>query len=423
MCIGVDIADISRFENASEEFLNKCFTEDEKKLFEGKNTSQRIASNFASKEAFSKALGTGIRGFSLKDISVLRDALGKPYFVFSDNITKILDEMGVSDVELTISHDGGNAVAVVFIKQCEKVKNANKYIAKTDFESDEIITYSCVKSAIKPRKSETHKGDYGKIFIVAGSKGLTGAGIMASKAALRSGGGLITLGCCESLNSIFETTLHEVMTLPLADNGISLTKSCADEIIRKANQSSVIAFGCGLSNTPDIYNILKKIIREVNVPIVIDADGINALARNINILKSAKAPVILTPHIAEFSRICGLGIDEINSDIKNIAADFAKEYCVTLVLKGHNTLVAESDGKIKTNILGNPGMATGGSGDVLTGIIASFVGQGISDAALCGVYIHSLAGDISALEKGEYGMTPGDIIENIPYAIRSIHKR
>ena len=423
MCIGVDIADISRFENISQDFLDKCFTDDEKKLFAGRNASQRIASNFASKEALSKALGTGIRGFSLKDISVLRDTLGKPYFVFCDNVLKILSEMGVSDAELTISHDGGNVVAVVFLNQCEKIKNANKYISKTDFESDEIISYSCVKSAIKPRESETHKGDYGKIFIVAGSKGLTGAGIMASKSALRSGGGLITLGCCESLNSIFETALHEVMTLPLSDNGASLTKICADEIIRKANESSVIAFGCGLSNTQDIYNILKRIIREVNVPIVIDADGINALSRNINILKSAKAPVILTPHIAEFSRISGLGIDEINSNIKNIASEFSVKYNVTLVLKGHNTIVATSDGKVKTNILGNPGMATGGSGDVLTGLIASFIGQGISGAALCAVYVHSLAGDIAAGEKGEYGMTPTDIIENIPYAIKSICKR
>lgn len=423
MYIGVDIADISRFENVSEEFINKCFTEEEKKLFTGKNCLQKIASNFASKEAFSKALGTGVRGFSLKDISVLRNELGKPYFVFSQNILKLLDEIGILDVELSISHDGGNAVAVVFMKQNEKDKIVSKCISKTNVEEDDIITYNYVKSAIVPRDSKTHKGDYGKIFIVAGSKGLTGAGIMASKAALRSGGGLITLGCCESLNSIFEVALHEVMTLPLADNGVSLTKDASDKIIEKANDSSVIAFGCGLSNTPDIYNILKKIIREVNVPIVIDADGINALSRNINILKSAKAPVILTPHIAEFSRICGLSVDEINADIKNIASDFAKKYNVTLVLKSHNTIVAKSDGTVKTNILGNPGMATGGSGDVLTGIIASLVGQGISNAAECGVYVHSLAGDICAEEKGEYGMIPGDMIENIPYAIKHIYKR
>lgn len=423
MYIGVDIADIKRFENASEEFINKCFTEEEKMLFTGKNIAQRIASNFASKEAFSKALGTGVRMFSLKDISVLRNGLGKPYFVFSRNVSNILDKMGVSDVELSISHDGGNAVAVVFMKVCEKDRIVSKCIAKSYVENEEVITCDYVKSSIAPRDIKTHKGDYGKIFIVAGSKGLTGAGIMASKAALRSGGGLITLGCCESLNSIFEVALHEVMTLPLADNGVSLTKENADKIIEKANESSVIAFGCGLSNTPDIYNILKKIIREVNVPIVIDADGINALSRNINILKSAKAPVILTPHIAEFSRISGLSVDEINRDTKNIALDFAKKYNVTLVLKSNNTIVAKSDGTVKTNILGNPGMATGGSGDVLTGIIASFVGQGILNAAECGVYVHSLAGDISAEEKGEYGMTPTDIIENIPYAIKHIYKR
>lgn len=417
MLIGIDIAQISRFENIGEAFIKKCFNEDEIPLFKGVKAAERVAANFAAKEAFSKALGCGVRGFELRDISVLRDNLGKPYFKFADNVSAILSLLGAQRVEITISHDGGLAVAAVAVKISAKERELATAVSKTDTDDKNIITYNTVKSSILPRKANTHKGDYGRIFIVAGSKGLTGAAIMASKAALKSGGGLITLGCPDSLNSIFEIALHEVMTLPLADNGVSLSKDCADNIIEKANNSSVLAFGCGLSNTKDIHSILKRILREVEVPVVIDADGLNALSKNINILKTAKSPVVLTPHIAEFARLSGYAVEDINADREKYAKEFAAKWGVTLVLKSERTLVVDSTGNVCENMLGNAGMATGGSGDVLTGVIASFIGQGIENAVQCGVYIHSLAGDISANDKGHYGMTPTDIIENIPYAI------
>lgn len=423
MLVGVDIAEIARFENISDAFLSKCFTADERELIIGRKAAERAAAGFAAKEAFGKALGTGVRGFDLADISVLRDELGKPYFRFSHNVKALLSRMGVSGVELSLSHDGGAAVATVLIEQSDKGKHFSRIIRKTDTKDSGVISYDMVSSSVLPRRKETHKGCYGRIFLVAGSKGLTGAGIMASKAALRSGGGLITLGCPESLNDIFEISLHEVMTLPLADNGSSLSKDCADIIIEKSNKSSVIAFGCGLSDTRDVYSVLKRILREVEVPVVIDADGLNALSRNINILKTAKAQVVLTPHIAEFSRLSGLTVDEIMADRAGCASEFASKWGVTLVLKSDRTMVAHSDGTVRENLLGNPGMATGGSGDVLTGVIASFVGQGIDNAVECGVYVHSLAGDMASCDKGEYGMTPTDMIDNIPYAINLICRK
>ncbi|MBR2476511.1 MAG: NAD(P)H-hydrate dehydratase [Clostridia bacterium] len=295
-------------------------------------------------------------------------------------------------------------------------------IAGTDTGDAGVISYGRVKKSILLRKDETHKGDYGRIFIVAGSKGLTGAAIMASKAALRSGGGLITLGCAESLNSIFEIALHEVMTLPLPDDGKAITRYSADAIVDKASKSSVLLFGCGLSDTQDVYSVLKSILRNVHIPVVIDADGINAMSRNIYILKTAKCPVIITPHMGEFSRLTGLSAEDIMADKERIASEFATEYGVTLVLKSHETIIAHSNGKVRRNVLGNPGMATGGSGDVLAGVIASFIGQGLEHAVECGVYIHSLAGDMAAVDKGEYGMIPTDIIENLPYAIKHIVK-
>lgn len=420
MFIGIDIAKISRFENMSESFVKKCFNEEEAILFKGKKASASAAANFAAKEAFSKALGTGVRGFELTDISVLRNELGKPYFKFSSVVAELLASVGISDVQLTISHDAGVAVASVLVVQNKNVDAANRVAQKTKTDDLGIISYNDLKKSIKRRKSDTHKGDYGKIFVVAGSKGLTGAGILASKAVLRSGGGLITLGCCNSMNTIFEVCLHEVMTLPLDDNGINLSKNCTDKLIEKANSSSVLLFGCGLSQSEDIYGILEQVIRNTKVPMVIDADGLNALSKNINILKEAKAPVILTPHLGEFSRLSGLSVDEISSNMSDVASAFAVNNNVTLVLKSNQTVVAKSDGSVKKNILGNSGMATGGSGDVLAGVIASFVGQGIENAVQSAVYIHSLAADIAAEDKGDYGITPTDIIENLPYAIKYI---
>jgi len=420
MLIGVDIAEIARFENLSERFLNRCFTDEERQLFKAKTPAETAAAHFAAKEAFSKALGTGVRGFELCDISVLRKENGKPYFKFASTVSDILCRIGASGVELSISHDGGFAVAVVTIEQKEGAAPFSKAVEKSDTDDGSIISYKRVKSSIPKRLPNTHKGDYGKIFIVAGSKGLTGAAILSSQAALKSGGGLLTLGCCDSLNSIFETVLHEVMTYPMPDNDGVLSVDCIDGLIDRADKSSVLAFGCGLSNTKEIYEILKKTIAAVNVPVVIDADGINALAKNINILKTARSHVVLTPHIMEFSRISGLSFEEIIADKEKAASDFAVKWGVTVVLKSEQTVVADKDGNTYTNVLGNSGMATGGSGDVLTGIIASFIGQGIENAAQCGVYIHSLAADIAVEKTGEYGLTPTDIIKYIPCAINFI---
>lgn len=420
MLIGIDIAEISRFDNMSEPFIKKCFTDEEALLFRGKKASASAAANFAAKEAFSKALGTGVRGFGLKDISVLRNELGKPYFKFSPYLSELLHSFGIEEAELSISHDGGIAVSSVLLVRKKELAAASAAAEKAKTDDGKIISFNDLKKSIKPRKADTHKGDYGKIFIVAGSKGLTGAAILASKAVLKSGGGLITLGCCDSLNVIFETALHEVMTFPLEDNGVSLKKSCAAKVIERANSSSVLLFGCGLSRDDGIRCILEAVLEKVRVPIVIDADGLNALSENIDILRRAQAPVVLTPHIGEFSRLSGFSADEILSDTAGIASEFAKKHNVTLVLKSNETVVARSDGSVKKNILGNPGMATGGSGDVLAGVIASFIGQGIENPAESGVYIHSLASDIAAAEKGCFGLTPTDIAENLPYAIKFI---
>ncbi len=420
MLIGIDIAEISRFEDVSDKFIDTCFTEEERADFKPKRRAESMAGAFSAKEAFAKAIGTGVRGFSLRDISLLHEDNGKPYFKFSDKIKSLLCKMGISNVDVTISHDGGFAVAVASAKQIKGAEILPQAISLTDTDKSDVISYDLVRSSLPERRQDIHKGDCGRIFIVAGSKGLTGAGILASKAALRSGGGLITLGCCESLNPIFEISLHEVMTYPLDDADGTLTLASADAILDKASSSDVVAFGCGLSRSDDIYKILETILPRIECPIVIDADGLNALSRNIDILKTAKSKVILTPHIGEFSRLTGLSAEEICADRSKVASQFATKWGVTVVLKSERTVVARPDGDVRCNLLGNSGMATGGSGDVLTGIIASFIGQGIENPVETAVYIHSLSADIASLEKGTYGLIPTDVIETIPTAIKLI---
>lgn len=420
MLIGVDIAEVKRFESVSDRFVETCFTKKERDGFKPKRKAESMAGSFSAKEAFAKALGTGLRGFSLNEVSVLHEDSGKPFFSFSENVKSLLNRMGIDRVDVTISHDGGFAIAVVSANQSKGAEVLPDVLSRTDVADDAIITYDLVRASLPPRRSNLHKGDCGRIFLVAGSKGLTGAGIMASRGALLSGGGLITLGCPDSLNSIFETALHEVMTYPMKDESGVLTAGCAESLLKKASASDVLAFGCGLSGHEKIYDVLERVLPKLRCPIVIDADGLNALSRNIDILRAAEVPVILTPHIGEFSRLTGMSADEIYADRCKAASDFAIKRSVTVVLKSDRTVVAHPNGSVRCNLLGNSGMATGGSGDVLTGIIASFIGQGIANPVEAAVYIHSLSADIVAAKKGIYGLTPTDMIEAIPYAIKLI---
>lgn len=341
---------------------------------------------------------------------------------FCDNKYRIVLPYIYDDynINLKITHDADFVVSCVCFEINEKKKLFDEAIKPAMVCDNNFMSTNDMENIMPRRKSKSHKGTYGKCFVVAGSTGLTGAAFLSSIACVKCGSGLVSLGCPKSLNSVFETLSKEVMTLPLEDyNGI-LTKNAIDGIVKKANNSDVFLYGCGLSVNEDINEITKSIIYRVNVPIIIDADGINSISKNIDILKTHKQPIILTPHFMEFSRLTGIDISEIEKNPLIYALEFAKHYDVTVVLKSERTIVAFSDGDFSLNPLGNPGMATGGSGDVLAGAIASFVGQGISikNAAKLGVFVHSLAGDMSAIEKGMHSMMPSDIVENIAYALK-----
>lgn len=421
MSTGIDIVKISRLNKFPiEQFAAKILSKDELCLPQANNV-QSIAASFAAKEAFSKAIGTGVRGFDLKDVCVMRNSLGKPYLTFSKKLQDKLHYMGVCNVDVSLTHEKEYALAVVNIEYEEKRRLYNEVLKK--FEKDipvDAITPDMVRAILPPREKNIHKGDCGRCFIIAGSVGLTGAAIMSSKSCIRCGAGLVTLGCPKSLNSIFETVLTEVMTLPLKDSGGVIDCTDMHRINDFASKADCILFGPGLTKSKSIGDILLHLISECDKTIVIDADGINVLAKNINILREHKADIILTPHLGEFATLTGKTILEISDNLEEYARKFSAQYGVTTVLKSHRTVVAVPDGRVYVNILGNPGMATGGSGDVLAGAIASFAAQGFdaSNAALLGVYIHSLASDMAAFDLGEYGLIPTDTLEFLPYAIK-----
>lgn len=421
MKLGTDIAKISRFEKLTKNDIpNKIFSETEAKyILSKKNRAQTAAGIFAAKEAFLKALGTGLNKVALNEITVTHSPYGSPKFAFFGKALEKTENLLADDISLSISHDGDYAIAVVCIETDKFFKLYKKTISVYENCPDDSITPNIVHANLPKRKTNLHKGNCGKLYVSAGSKGLTGAAIMACTSALRCGAGLITLGCPESLNSIFEIALREVMTKPLADSNGVLEGNNADVIANEAKLSDVCLIGPGIGRCSAITKITKRLFEE-DVYAVADADALFAASTDMSMLENHKSKLILTPHIGEFSRLTNLTAEEILDDPKTIASEFSKKYNVTLVLKSHRTVVASPDGRCLVNILGNPGMATGGTGDVLSGAIASFAAQGMEpfEAACTGVYIHSLSGDMAAAEKGEYSLTPGDIIDFLPYALK-----
>ena len=276
---------------------------------------------------------------------------------------------------------------------------------------------------LKKRPKDSHKGDFGHIFILAGSRGLTGAAALCSNAALRSGAGLVTLGIPVSLNSIMSRKLTEVMTLSLAETKEqTLSLKAEQEILKKANSSDAIVIGPGLSRNAETGKLIRNLVVKIEKPMVLDADALNAVSGKTEILGKIKTKYIITPHPGEMARLTNKSLNYIKNNRLIVAKKFSHDYNAVVVLKGAGTIVAEPGGKYYVNTTGNPGMATAGSGDVLAGIIAGFLGQGLNefDAARSGVYMHGLAGDIAAEDKGEAGLIAGDILENIPYAIKAM---
>ncbi|MCS7203093.1 MAG: NAD(P)H-hydrate dehydratase [Thermodesulfovibrio sp.] len=282
-----------------------------------------------------------------------------------------------------------------------------------------IIDKDFAKTLVPPRPKYSHKGKYGHLLIVAGSVGKTGAALMTAKAALRSGSGLVTLAVPSIIDTVFQANVFEEMILSLPSTAQTLSKSAIPEILSFIiDKANCVAFGPGVGVNEDIEEILKSIILQSPYPLVIDADGITVLSKIRDILKEAKSEIVLTPHPGELSRLINLSVKEIEKNRVDITKQVAEEFKVVVVLKGVPTVISNPEGLTFINTTGNPGMATAGSGDVLTGIIGSLIGQGVKSfyAAVLGVYLHGLSGDIASKDKGFHGLVAGDIIESIPKA-------
>ena len=291
-----------------------------------------------------------------------------------------------------------------------------------------LLTVDHVAFTFPFRDIMSHKYTFGHLAVVGGSKGKTGAPSMTALASLRTGCGLSTAFVPDSLNSIFETKLTEVMTFPIEDSGKGyFGLETMDKLIDSLNSEKItaVAIGPGLGVNDEVMNVVSSVIKNVEKPLVIDADGLNCLTSDVEVLKTLEKDVVITPHIGEFSRLTGIGKDEILKDPFKFASDFAMEFNVTVVLKSGRTVIATPDGEVFVNVLGNPGMATAGTGDVLTGIIGGLLAMGIDskDASKLGVFIHAISGDISSEKKSEEAVIATDLIENLPEAIKLLKER
>lgn len=282
-------------------------------------------------------------------------------------------------------------------------------------ETDRLL----FNKAVFNRPDDSNKGTLGSLLCICGSYGMAGATIMAGKAALRCGIGLLKIAVPKSIYPVCATNILESVYYPLEEtsNGVISSKN-TDFLLEMCEKSSAVVIGCGLSVCDDTKNLVQSVITNCEKPLVIDADALNCICNKPEILKNLKVPAIITPHPGEMARLLHSTPKTVNSNRENTAIDFAKKFGVVTVLKGAGTIIASPDGEVYINHTGNSGMATGGSGDVLSGIIGSLLAQGASpiNAAAAGVFLHGTIGDLAAEKLGKISMLPTDMIDMIPTA-------
>lgn len=302
---------------------------------------------------------------------------------------------------------------------CGDIIIANIGIPEESFAAvgSTMYTYHAdeIASRFPHRPVNAHKGDFGHLLCICGSRCMPGAAYMAVKAALRSGVGLVTAAFPCSLYQTMSVKLTEALLLPLEETPAgALSRACIPTLLQKLNQYDAVVIGCGLSVCDDTAAVLQAVLENASVPVIVDADGINLLSKNIDLLQNAAAPVILTPHPKEMSRLCRRSVPEIQSDRADAARRFAQEQGVYLVLKGANTVIASPDDmRVYVNVTGNNGLSKGGSGDVLAGMLGAFCVQckALPDALCVGVYLHGHCADELAQQVSKTGMLPTDVIE------------
>jgi ADP-dependent NAD(P)H-hydrate dehydratase / NAD(P)H-hydrate epimerase len=287
----------------------------------------------------------------------------------------------------------------------------------------ELVEEATVRPFFLKRKKDTHKGSYGHVLVVAGSLGKSGAAALAGRAALRTGAGLVTVATAAGVLPSVARTMAELMTEPLPETPErTIAASALARAVELLRGKNAVLVGPGLTTHPSTAEFVAGFLPKIKVPVVIDADGLNIVAARPDVLRRLAAPAVLTPHPGEFARLVGRTSEEVLRHRLELVPEFAAKHGLTVVLKGYRTLIAAPDGRVFVNPTGNPGMATGGTGDVLGGMIASELGQekDILGAVLSAVYAHGLAGDIAAERLGEKSLVAGDIIRYLPPALKAL---
>ena len=276
------------------------------------------------------------------------------------------------------------------------------------------LNHEAVLAMLPDRAEDAHKGDFGRLLLLCGAKGYTGAAYLAAMGALRSGAGLVFLGVPESIYAIEAVKLNEAIVFPLPDEAGKLSAAAIPEILNRLPQMDAVLIGPGLGRSEGTYQVVKAVLENAVCPVVLDADGINVTAPHKHLVRGRTNPTILTPHAGEFARLGGE-----TGDRRTAAEKMARDLGCILLLKGQGTVITDGD-TTYINPTGNPGMAVGGSGDVLSGIITALLGIGIEplEAAACGAWLHGAAGDRCAAELGQYGMLPTDMVNVLPRLLK-----
>ena len=285
-----------------------------------------------------------------------------------------------------------------------------------------LVDKNMIQKWLPQRSAAAHKGNFGRVLILAGSVGMGGAAVLTATACLRSGAGLVTIAIPEQLHNVVACQIPEAMTLPVAQSDTALDLSALEVLAKALKDYDIFVVGPGLSRHEGTTNLIHKLLPQVKIPTVVDADGLNALAEDIKTLENVNAPLVLTPHPGEMARLADVSVKEVQNNRVTIVRQCAELWGCTVLLKGVRTLVADNKGTLYINPTGNPGMATAGSGDVLSGIIAGLMAQGVENTpgAAMGAYLHGLAGDRAIDQTGIHGLIAGDIIKYLPGAIKEM---
>jgi len=382
--------------------------------------------------------GTGLtkpaEGFYVKVIELINKS--KAYTIavdipsgLSSDTFQIIGPCVKADLTVTLAAPKISHVFPPAEEYVGELEVADISIPSSLFDKDdlklEFVEEKTVAPYFKRRKRDAHKGTYGHLFILSGSLGKTGAAVMAGKAALKMGAGLVTVGTPESCLPIVARSMDELMTEPLPETPEkTLSSEALDRVLSLLEGKDAVMIGPGISTHPSTAEFVLSLLPKIKIPVVIDADALNILASKPELIKSLHKPAVLTPHPGEFARLLNLSTREVVEKKLELVPQFAAEYGVYLVLKSYRTLTAAPDGKVYINATGNPGMATAGSGDVLSGMMASMIIQekNLLEAVLAAVYIHGLSGDLGVEKLGEKPLLAGDIIRYLPKSIKLLSR-